>query len=64
MSQIMKDFVVIVKIFSFILMYKSVLTIDIKIMFLFVKSQLYFMHIDVTLYVYNGRGPSQTGGCI
>lgn len=64
MSQIMKDFVVIVKIFSFILMYKSVLTIDIKIMFLFVKSQLYFMHIDVTLYVYNGRGPNQTGGCI
>ena len=47
----MKDFVVIAKIFSFILMYKSVLTID--IMFLFVKSQLYFMHIDVTLYVYN-----------
>ena len=41
------------EIFFLLFMYKSMLTKNIQTIFLFVKSQLYLMHIDVTLHVYN-----------
>ena len=52
------------EIFFLLFMYKSMLTKNIQTIFLFVKSQLYLMHIDVTLHVYNWRGSNQNGGCI